>query len=117
MKPIRVTILAIMATWALFFTMPVIQGCATATRTHEAVVYDSFKSTYSAAKTAYMGYLELVVKGQVTKENEAAADRAWNDFRTAFSLAFQAASSDWNAATPEGVQALADQLINLIRTL
>lgn len=93
-------------------------SCAvTPPRTPEAVVFDSFKTTYNAAYTAYTGWLELVVKGKVSKADEARVDTAWNDFRTGFSAAFQAASQDWNAASPERVQAMADILIKLIRGL
>lgn len=92
-------------------------GCATTTKTKEAVVFDSFKSTYNAAYTAYTSYLELVVRGKVSRDQEVRADAAWNHFRAGFSVAFRAASQDWNAAAPDQVKALADKLITIIRAL
>ena len=107
------TILLIMA---LVFAPLAFTGCTTP-RTTEAMVYDSFRTAYNSAKIAYMGHLELVVKGKVGKTKELAVDQAWDRFRATFSIAFQAASQNWSAVPPEQVTALANQLINLIRTL
>lgn len=112
MKTIRILIASIL----LAVTPVMFTGCAT-TRTHEAVVYDSFKSTYNAAYSAYTAWLTIVVKGQASKEKELKVDAAWNEFRASFSLAFQGAALDWNAASPEQVQLLADKLIILIHSL
>jgi len=91
-------------------------GCV-GPRTTEAVVFDSFKTTYNAAYSAYTGWLELVVTGRASKADEARVDAAWNEFRAGFSLSFQAASNDWSAATPEKIQLLSEQLIRLIHSL
>lgn len=91
-------------------------GCVTP-RTTEAVVFDSFRTTYNAAYSAYTGYLELVVAGKVSKIQEEKVDNAWNNFRAGFSIALQAASNDWNTASPEQVRLLANRLLQLIRTI
>lgn len=115
MKPIKSLLLALALTCAVVAPVT-FTGCAV-TRTTEAVVFDSFKTTYNASYSAYTSWLELVVKGKVSKADEARVDKAWNDFRDAFSIAFQTASQNWSAATPEQVQRLADNLITLIRKL
>lgn len=98
-------------------TVPVVMpGCA-GPQTREAVVFHTFRSTYNATRTAYEGYLELVVQQKVDQAQVAKVDAAWNDFRSAFALAFRAASNDWTASTPESAQKLADDFIKLVRTL
>jgi hypothetical protein len=101
----------------LFIAAPItFTGCSTP-RTHEAKVYDTFRSTWDAAYTAYSSYCELIVKCRVSAENEAKADAAWNKFRTGFMLSFHTASSDWNAITPEDARKLADAFILFINSL
>ena len=97
-------------------TPAVFTGCTTP-RTQQAAVHDSFKTTYNVARQAYESYLELVVKGKVPRQKEMQADRAWNEFRRGFSIAFKAASNDWNASSPAKVQALSEEFINFVRRL
>ena len=112
MKTLRLIIFAVAISVAsLTFT-----GCVTP-RTPEARVYDTFKTTYNAAYSSYESYCKLVVLGKVSKEQEARVDRAWNDFRAAFTLSFRAASLNWSAATPVQVQLLANDLNKLIMSL
>lgn len=94
----------------------VVTGCV-GPQTREAVVFHTFRSTYNATRTAYEGYLELVVNQKVDQSQVAKVDAAWNDFRSAFALAFKAASNDWTASTPESAQKIADDFIKLVRTL
>jgi hypothetical protein len=91
-------------------------GCGT-TGTHEAVVFHSFKDTWTAAHNAYAGFCESVVLGKVSKADEKRADDAWDAFRSAFKVSLRAASTDWSKATPADIQALSRQLIAIVRTL
>lgn len=112
MKNIRLLLVVLFISCTpLYFT-----GCAVQ-RTQQAAVHDTFRSTYSLARQAYESYLELVVRGKVPKAKELQADRSWNEFRRGFSIAFKASSNNWNASSPAKVQALADEFINLIRSL
>ena len=112
MKTIRLLLVVLF----ISCTPVVFTGCTTP-RTQQAAVHDTFRSTYDTARTFYEGYLELVVRGKVPRQKEMQADRAWNDFRRGFSLAFKAASADWNSATPEKTKQLADEFIKLVRSL
>jgi len=104
---------------ALAIAAPVFTGCGTTgqVQTTEARVFLTFKDTYAVARAAYEGFCLRVVQGKATKEAEAQADDAWNKFRAAFKVAFNAASSDWSKATPADVQALSDVLIKIIHSL
>lgn len=100
---------------ALIFTQP---GCGTPKNaTHEAIVFNSFKTTYNTTRSAYEGYLVLVVQRKVSEEDEVKIDKAWNDYRAAFKLAFIAASQNWEAATPYQVQQLSSEFIKLVSRL
>jgi len=96
---------------------PTFTGCTTTQQTVEAKKFYSFKTTYNLAKQAYVSYLTLQAKQGKMKPEANDVDRAWMTFNESFQLAFRAASLDWNAATPAQVQALADNLLNLIAKL
>jgi len=119
----RISRLLFSCSLALFFAstafiVPVfVTGCATPERTHEAVINDTFHTTYRAAKEAYLAYCDLVIQNKVSKEKEARADAAWNDFRDKFSAAFKLASNDWNALTPDQVRLFTVQFIAFLKTL
>ena len=102
---------------ALLATPAVFTGCGTTPQTTEARVFNSFRTTYNTARSAYEGYLVLVVQGKVSKADERRADESWNTFRASFELALSAASSNWNAQTPEHLQKLANDFILLISKL
>jgi len=55
-------------------------GCKS-TPTTQAVVFNTFKSTWTVTKQAYSTWTERVVAGKVTPEAEAKADAAWNKDR------------------------------------
>lgn len=116
MKRLRTLALMVLIAVAPVAIVSTQTGCAT-NRTTEAKVFDSFKTTYNFAYHAYESYVRLVVQGKVTKENEAKADAAWNQFRSGFSIAFKAANLNWEAATPAEVTALANQFNALLQTL
>lgn len=101
------------------FTAPLmVAGCGTTKpQTVEAQKFNTFKSVYYTARSAYIGHIGLVVQGKVSKAKELKVDKAWNDFRAGFTVAFQAASTNWEAATPEEVQLLATRLLALIKEL
>jgi len=94
-------------------------GCSTTGTppTREAVVFYSFRDTWSAAHAAYQGYCELAVQGKVSQRDQQDIDRAWNNFRAGFKIALLAAQNNWAATTPEGVALLKEDIITLIRSL
>lgn len=108
----------LVALLAVFITIGV-AGCVTtgAPPTKEAVVFQSFQSTWAVAHSAYQAFAELDVQGKVAKRDAADIDAAWNKFRSVFRVALVAASADWSAQTPGSVEALKDDLIILIRSL
>jgi len=104
--------------FALICGFAVFTGCQMATeQTQEARIYYTFRDTWNVAHSAYQGYCELAVQGKVAQRDQQDIDRAWNQFRVGFKLALLAAQKDWNAATPDGVAALKNDLITLIRSL
>lgn len=90
---------------------------ACGTTTKEAQVYNSFQTTWAVARNAYEGWCERVVLGKVSKEDERRVDNAWNKFRSTFSLGMSAARQDWSAQTPESLDKLQKDFVNLVRTL
>ena len=90
-------------------------GCATTTR--EAVVYNTFKSTWIVSKTAYASWCERVVQGKVSADAEVEADNAWNKFRSVFSSSFKLANLNWNAPTDDQLVLAQNELLNLLRKL
>lgn len=96
----------------LFFT-----GCASAPRTTEARVFDTYKSTYAAARAAYKAVVRLHVEKKLSDENRKKADAAWVQFNASFMIAFGAGTTDWSTAAPEQVQNLANQFLNLLKSL
>ncbi len=91
-------------------------SCSTP-QTKEAIVFNSFKDTWSVAHAAYAGWCEQVVAGKVSPEKEDKVDAQWNTFRASFRLAFVASSKNWNAATPADVEQFKNELLALIRNL
>lgn len=97
---------------------PALTGCKSATpRTTEAKVFDTTKSTYAAARAAYKAVVRLNIQGKLSDEKLKRADDAWVKFNSSFMLAFGAANTDWNSATPEPVQNLANQFLKLLNSL
>lgn len=92
-------------------------GCGSAPVTREARVFYSYKDTWSITRAAYGGWCERVVAGKVSKASERKVDAAWNSYRLAFKVSFQAAQNDWNAMTDANLDALRLELLRLIRTL
>lgn len=85
--------------------------------TWEASVYLSFADTWAVTSAAYDTYCEQAVLGKVSAEDQADIDEAWNKFRSAFRVAFIAASRDWSKFAPEDVKKLSEDLTTLIRSL
>jgi len=110
-------VLTLFLTSTVFVAPVFLTGCKGPERTREAVIHDTFGTTYRAAKEAYTSFCDLVVQGKVSKEKEAKADAAWNDFREKFAVAFKLASNDWNAVTPEQARMYAAQFITFLKTL
>jgi hypothetical protein len=111
MKAIANIILAVSLLW---FT----GGCQTTKpQTQEAVVFNSFASTWAIALAAYDGYSELAVQGKVSAEDQRDIDRAWNRFRETFKFALRTSQNNWQATSPDEVTRLKDDLIILIRSL
>jgi len=102
----------------LFLTPFAFTGCGTPKNaTTEAKVFNSLKTTYNTAKSAYLSHLQGVVNGTVSKENELKVDAAWNKFRLAMETAVISANGNWESATPEQIATLALNLITLIQRL
>lgn len=92
-------------------------GCAgTSERTREYAVYDTYRSVWNAAEKSYLGFSEQYVRGKVKQSDKDKADAAWEKFRTAFKISFEAASQDWNAIAPEDARRLANELTAFIAT-
>jgi len=103
---------------ALLVTPAVITGCqTTTTTTAEAAKYYTLRDTWNTSLAIYRSYAELAVQGKVSLRDQQDIDRAWNAFRVGIKLALSAAQNDWSAVTPEGVDALRNNLIILIRSL
>ena len=112
MKKLSNIILAV----CLLFS-PAITGCVTTPKTHEAIVFNSFQSTWAIAHSTYQAYCELVVQGKVSAADQRDIDAAWNKFRSVFSFALRSASNNWSAASPSEVERIKDDLLILIRSL
>ena len=109
------SILALILTLAC--VSQIFTGCKNPPRTHQAVVFDTFRTTYRGALQAYESWNELVIKGKVSEENRLKGDKAWNDFRAAFTLAMRTATGGMDATSTPQAQALANEFIALIRRL
>lgn len=98
-------------------TTVTLTGCKSPPRTQEAIVHDTFRTTYNAALQAYESWNEGVIDGRVSKETQAKGDKAWNDFRAAFMAARMAASGSMSSPSTEQAKVLAAQFIALIRRI
>jgi hypothetical protein len=96
--------------------MTTFTGCSTP-QTREAVVFNTFKDTWTVAHAAYQAHCENVVTGKVSKENEIKVDEAWNKFRLAFKTSLALSNQDWSKAPPASLDAAEQQLLRLIRNL
>lgn len=92
-------------------------GCATPERTREAVLFDTCKSTYAAARGAYKATVKLHLTGKLTDAQRGRADYGWVQFQNSFAVTFEALSLNWNSATPEQLQRLTDDFLNLLKSL
>jgi len=99
-----------------FGAMTTFTGCTTP-QTREAIVFNTFKDTWTVAHAAYQAHCENVVTGKVSKEKEIKVDREWNRFRLAFKTALSVANQDWTQMPPASLDVAEQQLINLIRNL
>lgn len=113
MKRLNNIILAL----CLFVAPLAFTGCATTPKTQEAIVFNSFQSTWAVAYSTYQAYCELAVQGKVSAEDQRDIDAAWNRFRNVFSFALRSSSNNWNATSPDEVERIKDDLIILIRSL
>lgn len=84
--------------------------------TAEAVVYYTFKDSWTFSKTAYDSWSERVVLGKVTQEQSDKVDAAWNKFRAAFKASMALARNDWAATTPASLLSIQKDLLALIST-
>lgn len=98
-------------------TPAILTGCKTTDTTREARIYYSFRDTWIIGHTAYGAWCERIVDGKISKADERKVDKAWDDFRDAFKLALQLSNHQWGEASPDKVDRLRDDLINLIRRL
>lgn len=100
----------------LFASAPVFTGCTLLQNTpKETLVYNTFKSSWTVAHTAYGVWCERVVQGKVSAEQEAAVDSAWNKYRAVFKVTFALANANWSAPTDASLADAEAQLTNLIR--
>ena len=94
-----------------------ITGCSTVPETREAIVFNTFKDTWTVAHSAYQAHCENVVRGKVSREKEAQVDAAWNNFRLVFKTTFRVAHQNWTLPAPDALSAAEMELLQLIRTL
>jgi hypothetical protein len=90
-------------------------GCVTPTSTR-AKVFLTLKDTWTVVDKAMNVYAEQVVRGKVSKEAEAKADAAYDNFRAAWRVAVRSTGTD-NVVTPDNVKALADALLNILKAI
>jgi hypothetical protein len=84
---------------------------------YEASVYRSFEDVWTVTKQAYTLHLDRVAAGKVTPADAADVARAWENFRSAYLIALDAARMDQTAFTPARVRNLADDVLTLIGSL
>jgi hypothetical protein len=68
-------------------------------------------------KTAYDGYLTLVVTGKVRTNEVPAVSKAFNDFQAAMVLAVVSVQNNTNALAPDSLVQEGQAVINLISTV
>lgn len=90
-------------------------GCKSTPRA--AVVYNTFKSSWTVSQAAYGVWCERVVQGKTTPEAEARADAAWNKYRAAFKVSFALSTSNWSAPTPATLDLAEKELLSLLTLL
>jgi len=93
-----------------------VTGCAL-TRTHEAIVYDSYRTTYNQVRNAYKLFDKAYLAGKVSAVNKQRADAAWNQFREVFKASFIASASNWSAPVTPEVKTFADNMINIVGSI
>jgi hypothetical protein len=87
------------------------QGCST---TQKKVVYQSLYTTEMAVLKTYSAYNDLVVAGKVDKSTLRPVADAYAKYQAAFLTALDAAQFNPDAAVPDQVKVLADDVTNLI---
>jgi hypothetical protein len=100
-----------------FGAMTTFTGCASGPQTREAVVYKSFRSTWTTVLAAHDVYCERAVLGKVKPEDMVKVDAAWNRFRAVFKVTFTVAQRDWTLPAPATLDAAERELLALIRSL
>jgi hypothetical protein len=101
-----------------FAPMAVVTGCNTAQPVpRQAVVFYTFKDSWSLAHVAYQQWSERVVLRKVTQEQSDRVDKAWNKYRLAFKVWFNLAVTDWSQPAPGQLVDAQLELTNLIREL
>ena len=85
-------------------------GCASIW-TH---LYPRLKDTDVHVSWAMTTFRNEVIKGRVTLGEREQVHAAYAEYKTAFDAAVEAAHHDYTAATPENVQALANELLRIL---
>lgn len=113
MKFLRLLLIAL----SLTIAAPTFTGCTSPPRTHEAIVFDTCKTTYNAARETYKAVVKLHLSGKIDAEKRKQADDAWNKFRASFSLTMKTLTLNWETATPQELTVLANNFVNFIESL
>lgn len=104
---------------AITISIPILtfSGCGTARPTAQAVAYHTLKDTQIAVDKAMTFYGDQCALGKVSIESQERIDRAHAQYRTSFRQAVTLARFDYNALTPDNVQALANTILQFISQL
>ena len=93
--------------------LPTFTGCQSPPTT-EAVIFYSFKDSWTLTKKAYDSWNERVVQGLVKPEAEAKVDAAWNKYRAAFKVSLAVVRGSQTASIPASLLANQQEILNLI---
>lgn len=92
-------------------------GCTTTQRPPATIAYLTLRDTWTGVKTAMRIYADECARDKVPLDKQIAIDNAYEKFRMAFLAALRTASFKWDAATDAEIDALAQQVLALIRKI
>lgn len=111
---IRAIAVPLIAFTLIFFAGFIGQGCNT---TQQQIAAQSIAALEVGAKSAYDGYLTLVVNGTIPTNSVPQATRAYNDFQASALLAALAVQNNTNALAPTNLTTEFQALTTLLNTI